>query len=178
MELEKLPPLLDREGWTELFESASSRLDHLELRDSYNVDTESPAYRLWRENQDRPRPPRESYWQGLIADTVQRGVIVRRLRVVSLPPTEYIRFEHAGTWQTVEAGESVRWLPRHEAAGLLAPSNDFWLVDSERIMFNLFDGDGRPNGRFLTDEVLVAKAISGAFEALWELATPHEEFAI
>jgi hypothetical protein len=178
MELEKLPPLLDREGWTELFGSATTSLDHLELRDAYGVDTESPAYLHWRENQDKPRPPRESYWQGLVADTVARGVIIRRLRVVSLPPTDYIRFEHAGTWQTVEAGEDVRWLPREDAAGLLVPSNDFWLTDRERIMFNLFDGDGRPNGRFLTEDINLAKAISGAFDALWESAVPHEEFAI
>lgn len=177
MELEKLPPLLDREGWTGLFGSATTSLDHLELRDAYAVDTESPAYLHWRENQDKPRPPRESYWQGLVADTVGRGVIIRRLRVVSLPPTDYIRFEHAGTWQTVEAGEDVRWLRREDAAGLLAPSNDFWMIDRERIMFNLFDGDGRPNGKFLTEDIDLAKAISGAFDALWALATPHAEFA-
>ncbi|RKS70934.1 hypothetical protein BZB76_5414 [Actinomadura pelletieri DSM 43383] len=176
--LEKLPPLLDREGWTELFGSATTTLDHLELRDSYAVDTESPAYQHWRENQDKPRPPRESYWQSLVTDTVGRGVVIRRLRVVSLPPTDYIRFEHAGTWQTVEAGEDVRWLPREDAAGLFVPSNDFWLTDRERIMFNLFDGDGRPNGRFLTENIDLAKAISEAFDALWALATPHEEFVL
>ncbi|MCD0453238.1 hypothetical protein LO762_29255 [Actinocorallia sp. API 0066] len=178
MELEKLPPLLERDGWTELFGSATTSLDHLELRDTYRVDTESPAYLHWLENRDKPRPPRQSYWQGLVSETVKRGVAVRRLRVVSMPPTDYIRFEHAGTWQTVEAGEDVRWLARESAAHLLVPSNDFWLIDRERIMFNLFDGDGRPNGRFLTEDIDLAKAVGGAFDSLWGLATPHEDFAI
>nr|WP_019629835.1 DUF6879 family protein [Actinomadura atramentaria] len=29
----------------------------------------------------------------------------------------------------MEAGDDVRWLPREKAAGLLVPSNDFWLTD-------------------------------------------------
>jgi hypothetical protein len=61
----------------------------------------------------------------LIADTVARGVIVRRARVVSEPVSEYIRWEHYVTHANVTAGEDVRWLPRRRATDIPLPGNDF-----------------------------------------------------
>jgi hypothetical protein len=131
------------EGWAGLFGSASVSLDHLELRDCYAVDAEDERYRWWREH--RAELPREMHsWWDMTAATVARGVRIRRMRVVSMPVTEYIAFEHASAWQNVEAGEELRWLPRSQVSDLLLPGNDFWLVDGERVLFNLFDGDGRP----------------------------------
>lgn len=170
-----LPATLGTEGWAELFGSATAGLDHLEMRDAYALDTENERYRWWLEH--RTELPREDHpWWELTASTVSRGVRMRRARVVSVPVTEYIAFEYASSWQNAEAGERVRWLARSEASDLLLPGNDFWLIDGERVLFNLFDGDGRPVGKQLTDDAEVVKAVAASFETVWERAVEHTEF--
>ncbi|RAY12546.1 hypothetical protein DPM19_25030 [Actinomadura craniellae] len=165
------------EGWAELFGSASVGLDHLELRDSYALDTEDERYLWWREH--RAELPREEHpWWDLTAATAARGVLIRRARIVSVPVTEYIAFEHAASWQNVAAGEHLRWLPRSRASDLLVPGNDFWLIDGERVLFNLFDGEGRPTGKQFTDDAEVVKAVGASFTAVWERATDHAEFRL
>jgi hypothetical protein len=176
-EMVNLPATLGPEGWADLFGSASVSLDHLELRDCYAVDAEDERYRWWREH--RAELPREMHpWWDMTAATVARGVRIRRMRVVSVPVTEYIAFEHASAWQNVEAGEELRWLPRSQASDLLLPGNDFWLVDGERVLFNLFDGDGRPVGKQRTDDAEVAKAVGASLQAVWERAIDHAEFRL
>ena len=44
---------------------------------------------------------------------------IRRVRVVSEPLSEYLRWEHACTEVNVSVGEDVRWPPRTKAADLL-----------------------------------------------------------
>jgi hypothetical protein len=46
------PATLGSDGWAGLFGSASVRLDHLELRDSYALHSEDERYRWWREHSD------------------------------------------------------------------------------------------------------------------------------
>jgi len=41
----------------------------------------------------------------------ERGVQIRRVRIVSEPVTDYIMFEHATTGSNVAAREDVCWLP-------------------------------------------------------------------
>jgi hypothetical protein len=101
---------------------------------------------------------------------------MRRARIVSLPVTDYFAFEYAGSWKNVAAGEALRWLDRARASDLLLSGNDFWLIDGQRVLFNLFDGDGRPVGKQLTDDPGIAKAAAVSFDAVWERATDHSEF--
>lgn len=47
----------------------------------------------------------------VVDETSGRGVVMRRLRVVSEPVRDYVRYEYDGTFTNVAAGEDVRWLP-------------------------------------------------------------------
>jgi hypothetical protein len=57
----------------------------------------------------------------VIRAAVARGVRIRRVRVVSEPLSDYLRWEHACTAVNIEAGEDIRWLPRTKAADLMLP---------------------------------------------------------
>ncbi len=150
---------------------------HLEMRDSYLLDEADLI--AWREG--RWRPSTEGSWYDLIRSTVARGVSVRRARVVSEPPSEYIRFEYDSTVANLAAGEEVRWLPRRLASDIALPGNDFWLIDDELVFFNHFDG----HGRWVLDrpeeerrEPGVAKLCADAFAAVWRRATPHDIYCL
>jgi hypothetical protein len=97
---------------------------------------------------------------------------VRRLRVVSEPVTDYIRFEHATTGSNIGAGKQVRWLPRRQAADLLLPGCDCWVFDGRRVLFNLFDGPGEWAGAAVCDDAEVAERHAVAFAQAWERGVP------
>ncbi|MFD9910823.1 DUF6879 family protein [Streptomyces sp. NPDC059063] len=166
--------------FAELISKAERSAVHLELRDVYGVASEADDFAKWRrartispESVESRRP-----WLDLVRETVGRGVVMRRARVVSLPVSEYIRYEHAGTHLNVEAGELVRWLPRRDAATLALPGADFWLFDDQLIRFGHFSGDGASAGHELCDEPTAIKLCADAFEAVWQQATPHGEFTV
>ncbi|WP_328300050.1 hypothetical protein OG389_21235 [Streptomyces sp. NBC_00435] len=153
---------------------------HLELRDAYGIASEDEDFARWRElgeispaSVEGRRP-----WLDLVKEAVNRGVVMRRARIVSVPVSEYIRYEHAGTYLNVGAGELIRWLPRPEAATLALPGADFWLFDDRLIRFGHFAGDGAFVGHELNDDPQVTKMCADAFESVWDRSTPHEEFAV
>ncbi|GAA1728370.1 DUF6879 family protein [Streptomyces yatensis] len=117
-------------------------------------------------------------WLDLIQDTVARGVVVRRARIVSEPVSEYIRFEHSGTFTNIAAGEQVRWLPRRRASDIALPGNDFWLFDSRIIRWNHFTGDGGSAGQDVSDDPAAAKLCAAAFDEVWAAAIPHEQYEL
>lgn len=165
----------------ELIATCTRSAVHLEMRDSYGVDDEATDFEHWRATGERDVDPASDYWApwvDLIGQTRARGVTVRRARIVSEPVTEYIRYEHAGTPVNVAAGEDVRWLPRRRASDLALPGNDFWLFDDEWIHWNHFTGDGASTGAEITHSPEAAKLCANAFEAVWERAIPHDQYAI
>lgn len=154
---------------------------HLEMRDSYAVDYETGPFADWRAGIRHDPADRASWWRpwlDLITETVGRGVVVRRARIVSEPVSEYIKYEHSGTFTNIAAGEQVRWLPRRRASEIALPGNDFWLFDGQLVQWNHFAGDGSSQGPEATDSPSAVKLCADAFEAVWERATPHDQYEI
>ncbi|MER5866185.1 DUF6879 family protein [Kitasatospora sp. NPDC002040] len=167
--------------FSELLAGARHSAVHLEMRDSYWVEKEKGPFAEWQAGVRLDRDDRATWWRpwlDLIADSVARGVEIRRARIVSEPVTEYIRFEHSGTFTNIAAGEQVRWLPRRLASDLALPGNDFWLFDGRLVRFNHFTGDGTSAGPEIRDEPAVAKLCQDAFEAVWERAIPHQQYTV
>lgn len=151
---------------------------HLEMRDTY---FSNPRFEAWQRGERVNWNERASWWRPFhqdIGDAVARGVVVRRARVVSEPVTEYLRWEHYQTRANVEAGELVRWLPRHQAVNMLLPANDFWVFDNRLMRVHHFSGDGQWIGKELCDDPDVVAACSAAFERVWERATPHDKYEV
>ncbi|MFJ9605888.1 DUF6879 family protein [Kitasatospora sp. NPDC101176] len=152
---------------------------HLEMRDSYMLD--DPEFIAWRNGKRLDPADRESWWRSwldVVAEATGRGVVVRRLRVVSEPVTDYIRYEYDVTFPNVAAGEDVRWLPRSRAGDLLLPGLDGWVMDDEVVILHHFTGDGQwaeAKMEVRTDPEL-AKRYLAAYETAWERATPHAEY--
>ncbi|BCK69228.1 hypothetical protein Srufu_031810 [Streptomyces libani subsp. rufus] len=166
--------------FSELIKDCHRSAVHLEMRDMYGVASEADDFAEWQtrghisaESIERRRP-----WLNLVREAAGRGVTMRRARIVSLPASAYIRYEHAGTYLNVEAGEQVRWLPRRDAATLALPGADLWLLDDRLIRFGHFSGDGASAGHELNEDKEVIKFCAAAFETVWERATPHERFEI
>ncbi|RAJ34631.1 hypothetical protein K353_05277 [Kitasatospora sp. SolWspMP-SS2h] len=154
---------------------------HLEMRDGYSVAKEVEAFAAWRDGFRHDPADRASWWRpwlSTVQETLGRGVEIRRARIVSTPVSEYIRFEHSGTFTNIAAGEQVRWLDRRETSDIPLPGNDFWLFDGTLVRFNHFTGDGESAGPSFSADPAVARLCAAAFEVVWERAVPHEKFTV
>ncbi|MGW4201698.1 DUF6879 family protein [Streptomyces sp. NPDC004726] len=171
---QSVPPFAD------LIATAQKSAVHLELRDTYGVTSESEDFGEWRRLGaiSAASVERRRSWLDLVRRTTARGVVMRRARIVSVPVTEYIRYEHAGTHLNVEAGELVRWLPRRHAATLALPGADFWLFDDHLIRFGHFSGDGVSVGHELCDDPSALGLCADAFESVWKRGFDHGQFTI
>ncbi|GGX65018.1 hypothetical protein GCM10010358_19240 [Streptomyces minutiscleroticus] len=160
----------------DLFRSARRSAYHLEMRDAYGLDDD---YREWASGNRFDPAERWPWWIELVSAAVNRGVAVHRARIVSEPVSPYVRYEYELTGgHNVKAGEAVRWLPRRQASGLALPGNDFWLFDDESVLFNHFAGDGTMTGEELVTDPTIVSLCSSAFDSVWEIAIPHEEYRL
>lgn len=84
--------------FSELIAGCQRSAVHLELRDAYGIASEDEDFAMWRELGEISPASVESRrpWLDLVQEAVGRGVVMRRARVVSVPVSEYIRYEHAG----------------------------------------------------------------------------------
>jgi hypothetical protein len=165
----------------ELIANCARSAVHLEMRDAYAVDYEEGPFAEWRNGFRHDPADRESWWRpwlDLIQETVGRGIVVRRARIVSEPVSEYTKFLHDNTFTNVAAGEQVRWLPRRRASDIALPGNDFWLFDERWVHWNHFAGDGSWTGEEITGDPGAATLCADAFEAVWARATPHDQYEI
>lgn len=165
-------------GFGELLGRCQKSAVHLEMRDAY-APTE--RFEAWKRGERINWADRESWWHPydqLIADTVARGVQIRRARIVSEPVSEYIRWEHYVTYANEAAGERVRWLPRRSANGIALPANDFWAFDESLLRVHHFSGDGAVVEDEITQDPAAVKLSVAAFESVWERAIPHDEYRI
>ncbi|MEV6668843.1 DUF6879 family protein [Streptomyces sp. NPDC051162] len=162
----------------ELFNSFERDAFHLELRDDYGSPVEDTPYARWQ----RGEPDNFEWldpWKSLMRRSTGAGKTVRRVRVITEPHTQYVRWEHSLTVQNIEVGEDIRWLPRHQLPeGIAFPvqGNDWWLYDDKLLAVGHFDTEGRVLGsELITDPKIVAECIR-IRDLLWGLAIPHTEY--
>lgn len=177
---EQIAPIerLGTDGWAELFNGCHKTAHHLQMRDHYALTEELDAIAAWRRGDYGPEQDAEikARWLALMRTTANRGVHVRRTRIVSVPVTEFIRFEHEFTPQNLAAGEDIRWLPRTRASTLTLPGNDCWVFDHKTVVFNHFTGDGAWIGNEITQDRDAVELCMEAFGFAWAKATPHAQF--
>lgn len=165
----------------ELLASAGHSAVHLEMRDGYMKS--DPAYIAWQNgvrNADQDNDPEFRDWLTWVREATDRGVVIRRARVFSIPESDYIKFEHHVSDANVKAGEQIRWLPRRQATDIAFPGNDFWVFDNELVLVLHFTGDGESPEDWmeLTTDPTILNLCEGSFEAVWQRAIPHEEYRI
>ena len=169
---------VSREQRDNLIAGFSHQALHLEMRDLYAA-ADYDRYRKWLAGEPLDAAAEARWWQPW-RDTMRghraAGRTLRRLRVVSEPVTDYIRFEWQDADELVKAGEDVRWLPRQRASALLLPGNDLSCFDAATIVFTSFSGDGEVQGYELTKDPGLVNDCVAAFEAAWSIAVPHGEY--
>ena len=160
--------------FAELLAATQASVIRFEMRDSY--DEAEQGFAEWKATGDTG-----AYDWGEHLDVIRaaaaRGVTIRRVRVVSEPLSDYLRWEHACTVVNIEAGEDIRWLARPKAADLMLPGADCFVFDHRVVRWNFQRGDGtNPRHYTFSSDPRTIRDIVAAFELAWNRATPHAEY--
>lgn len=167
--------LLSPVEFGELWDTFRHTAFKYEARDRYDVASEHESLRRFLAGE--PDPERATRpWLAKMKAATGEGRRVERVRVVTEPHTDYVRFLLTGTPLNLEAGEDIRYLPRERAAGLGLPMHDFALFDSARLVLLNFDEQDRPlPHELVTDPVAVLRHCQWR-DTAWHYAVPYEQY--
>jgi hypothetical protein len=168
--------LLTGEEFRRLCQTFGHTAFRLETHDRYVDEEEKEPLRRFLAGE----PPDDDWfmdWYEAVAQLVAEGRRMERVRVVSEPHSDYTRFGiDLAQRLNVPSGEGIRYLPRLQARNLDLPEEDFWLLDSSRVLVLHFDGDVSLGAELVThpDEV-----IRRAYwrDVAWHFARPLSEYA-
>ena len=142
---------------------------------SYTPD--DPDWLDWQAGRRFDPEKRWASWSELIRATVARGVSVRRIRLVSEPVTDYIRFVTTSRPRiTSQPARMSGGCPGPRRPGSWCPASDFWVLDGQVVLWNHFAGDGSWVGEGRCDDPAIAKLCASSFDAAWDRAIPHEAY--
>ncbi|MFI6346972.1 DUF6879 family protein [Streptomyces sp. NPDC050560] len=164
------------EEFGRLFQSFEHTAFRLEVRDRYDADYENESLRKFLA-QEKDDLPWLQDWLTMIRDATSRARRFTRVRVVSLPLTDYSRF---GVWCaqfTNGAGEDIRYLTRDRADAEQLPPHDYWLFDSRKLVRMHFDdADAFLGGEVIEDAREVVQHNYWR-DAAWHHAIRRDDFA-
>lgn len=170
--------ITDSRDQLELFSSYEFDAFHLELRDWYGSPLEDGAFQQWRAGRPIVDPAFDE-WLDRVRGLTSAGRTIRRVRVVTEPVTEYVRFEWEETAKNVDAGESIRRLPRHRLPrdlNLPAGGKDWWVFDDRLVALGHLDDAGGSLGWELTRDAATVRECVEARDRLWIVATLHRDY--
>jgi hypothetical protein len=114
-------------------------------------------------------------WLTMIRAATAEGRHFTRVRVVSMPLTDYSRFGVFCSEHTNAAGEDIRYLRRDDATGL--PDYDYWLFDSRVLVRMHFDRDENFLGGERIEDAAVIVRHNYWRDAAWRRAVRRDDFA-
>lgn len=168
--------LAQGEAFNNLFREAKREAFHLEIRDDYYPADYPPLVRFLAgepEDYEWFQP-----WLNQVRESTDRGVAVNRARVVTVPHNDYTRYAKHVARLNVEAGEDVRYLPRHLIDSDELTTDDWWIFDDSVVAFTVFEpGDnGRWIGGAVTTDRRIVEYIRFVKERVWSLAVPLSQY--
>ncbi len=116
-------------------------------------------------------------WLELLKVAIGEGRRFARVRVVSLPLTDYSRF---GVWCaqfTGGAGEDIRYLVRDQVHVLDLPDYDYWLFDSSKLLRWHFDDQDAFLGAEVNEDPHEIVQANYWRDAAWHKAVRRDDFA-
>jgi len=154
---------------------SSMRAFHLELKDSYNVAAEDEPFDKWQ----RGEPDDYAWHQDLLSflrGVTAAGVRVQRVRIVSIPHTDYARWGLEIARLNAHAGEDMRYLPRQLTKDIGLPAEDYWLLDDDMLVLSVFSEDGRTGAFARETSPHMLRQCLAVRDEVWARAIPYAQY--
>jgi len=164
---------LDRAEFFRTITSFARSAWRWECQGVYHEPEEQEPFARWR--QGRPDYAFLDDWLAMVRSWRADGKTFERVRMLTDPPSDYQRWMLSLTHLNVDAGDDIRWLGEADARRLGAPSEDFYLLDDERVVLMRF-GEGGVAGAEVTDAPARVEAARRWRTLAWQHAIPHTEY--
>jgi hypothetical protein len=155
---------------------ASKRAWHIELRDTYNVESEDEPFERFLNGEPDDYEWRAD-WLSLIREVTAAGVTVQRARIVTVPHSAYTRWGLVVAPHSMDAGEDIRYLPRHLAEDIDLPQEDYWLFDDNTLVLSVFSEDGRSGWFAREPDAGLTAHCRLVRDQVWSRAIPFAAYA-
>jgi hypothetical protein len=165
--------LLLGDAFNDLFGSFDRTARRLEVRERYNLNHERESIRAFLEG-GHDDLAWFAPWLDQIRRLTSEGKQFRRVRVVSVPLSDYNRWGLDIARHTSAAGEDIRYLDRARAQDL--PDFDYWLFDDTRVARLHFDAEDRPLGAEIITVADTVKELAAALAVAEGRAVPRGRF--
>ena len=130
----------------ELYDAATAEAFRLEAQQRCAVPAEDAQFRAFAEGRPMPSDPRVDRSMQIIRSATARGCRIRRVHVVELPLTVYLRYELAAYQENTGAGEEVDIAVRSWHPDLADLTEDFVLFDRGAVVWMRYDDEGQLAG--------------------------------
>jgi hypothetical protein len=144
-----MPTAVDRAGFQALFDNWNRSAWRFECQGVYREPKEQEPLRRFLAGEPDDLAWYQS-WPNRIRGWRDAGKIIGRVRQLTEPLTDYLRFELFITPPAVEAGEDIRILSVDRVPPGL-PRQDFWIFDDARVALMRFGPDGVAGADIITD---------------------------
>ncbi|PXY33539.1 hypothetical protein BAY59_10675 [Prauserella coralliicola] len=114
-------------------------------------------------------------WLAEVRRNTDAGRRYSRVRVLTDPLTDYLRFELAMTPYNIDAGEDVRVLSKERQRELSLPSQDFWLFDDEWAAVMRFGDQGLIDAEVVSDPAAL-DLFREIRDLAWKEAVPFRDY--
>jgi hypothetical protein len=170
--------LLRDEEFDRLFETFEHTAFRLEVRDRYNEPYEAESLQKFLAGEPEYIDDSFQDWLDLVQAATAEGRRFSRVRVVSLPLTDYSRYGIAYARFTNAAGDDIRYLTRDRAREIALPKHDYWLFDSRKIARLHFDDDDHLLGVEVIEDPAAVVQHNYWRDAARHWAVRRDDFAI
>jgi len=168
---------LDRAGFQALLSCFERSAWRLELQGWYDEPEEGELLAQWLADGD-PRPTLAWFadWPAWIAEQAAAGRRFERVRVLTDPLTDYLRWQlDVITGPAIAAGEDIRVLPAEATAVLELGAADFYLLDDRQVVVLDFER-GQVAGARLLDSPAELATFRAIQASAWDHALRFEEY--
>lgn len=145
-----------------------------ECQGHYAVD--EPELDAWRSGRPIEETDDDRAWRAYIHRLREAGIPFERVRMLTNPLTDYLRWMLEITDRNIAAGEDIRWVEQRHVAGLGLPDYDFYLLDTDRVAVLRFDEATELLGIDVEDEPGTVRRHQAWRDLVWPLATPHADY--
>ncbi|MGQ0715986.1 MAG: DUF6879 family protein [Pseudonocardiales bacterium] len=155
-------------------------LFRLETLSTYEVPSEGSDFARYLAGEPAPTPERRQRWLDRLADEKTRGLRRRRVHAVSLPLSDYLRFECEWSY-ALNPYEEIRILELPADRPDLQRSvsdarGDFYLADDKHLIRIHYTAEARPLGAEADSSPAIVARYQNIAKVMWSQAEPFEQW--
>lgn len=162
------------EDFAALFPTVQRSSWRWECQGWYAVDM--PDVDRWLRREPAIETDEDRSWIDYISSLHAAAIPFRRVRMITEPITDYLRWMLTTSDRNVAAGEDIRWIDQRQVVDLGPPDYDFYIFDDDRVVILRFDPAKELVGVELDDSPDIVEQHQQWRDHVWPLATPHADY--